>query len=46
MLVMKPISSHVDKLSKVLSDPSLSDKKRYEGLIPTKVRRVPQDFTH
>ena len=33
MLVMKPISSHVDKLSKVLSDPSLSDKKRYEGVL-------------
>lgn len=33
MLVMKPISSHVEKLSKVLSDPSLSDKRRYEGVL-------------
>ncbi|SIS92371.1 hypothetical protein [Phaeovulum vinaykumarii] len=38
---MKPISSHAEKLSKVLSDPSLSDRRRYEGVLVEIMNLVP-----
>lgn len=39
--MMKPISSHVEKLSKVLSDSSLSDQRRYEGVLIQMASLIP-----
>ncbi|WP_160144629.1 hypothetical protein [Pseudogemmobacter humi] len=41
MHVLKPISSHTEKLSKVLSNPSLSDLQRYEGVLIEFMSLVP-----